>query len=487
MINSERPSPRVTAGLACLLTAGALAACGSVGGATDGGEGGGGDGSRSADGSGSDDGGSDGTRDASTSAEAAANDAGAKDASVADVVAHDAWSTDSAAADASAGDGSSAGDSSAPDSSALAEAGADGSTTGFGAATAVAAGQSFCALTASGGVVCWGNNPQGQLGNNTTTTSLVPVQVTGLTSAVTSMSLGLFSACALSGGGLQCWGGNSYGELGNGSMTSSPVPVPVSGLTSGVASVSVGTGSACAVTAGGGVQCWGDNGFGGLGNGSTIESAVPVHVTGLTTGVSSVSVGGMTACAVTTGGGVQCWGNGYSGQLGNNVEGQSTVPVQVSGLTSGVASVSVGDRTVCALTNAGSVLCWGSNQYGTVGNNATTDALVPTAVTGLPSGTTSVSVGADVACALTTGGAVMCWGYGVFGELGNGTTTTSLVPVQVTGLTSGVTSMSAGHFGACAAIACGVQCWGNGPLGDDTTPASDVPVSVDRLGASPCP
>jgi alpha-tubulin suppressor-like RCC1 family protein len=284
----------------------------------------------------------------------------------------------------------------------------------------------------------------------------------------------------------ECWGANSYGELGTNSMNGSPVPVQVPGLASGVTAVSVGTGSACAVTTGGGVLCWGDNGFGGLGNGSINESLVPVQVTGLTSGVSSVSVGNVTACAVTTGGGVMCWGDGYNGQLGNGMANPSSVPVQVTGLTSGVNSVSVGGRTVCAVTSAGQVLCWGDNQYGTVGDNSTTDALVPTQVMGLIGTATSVSVGNDEACAVTGGGGVMCWGYGPFGELGNGAMMTSLVPVHVTGLTSGATAVSAGYYAACV-VACGVQCWGGGPLGNNAMQSTDAPVSVDLLGASPCP
>jgi alpha-tubulin suppressor-like RCC1 family protein len=196
--------------------------------------------------------------------------------------------------------------------------------------TAVSVGDLFsCALTAGGGVECWGSNNQGQLGNNSTTDSSIPVQVTGLTSGVTAVSAGGAFACALAmGGGVVCWGG---GELGNGSTTSSPVPVQVTGLTSGVTAVSAGYYSVCALTAGGNVQCWGeDANKGQLGNNSTAGSTVPVQVTGLTSGVTAVSVGWSSACAVIAGGGIDCWGDNSGGQLGNNSMTSSLVPVRVA-------------------------------------------------------------------------------------------------------------------------------------------------------------
>jgi alpha-tubulin suppressor-like RCC1 family protein len=160
-------------------------------------------------------------------------------------------------------------------------------------ATAVSVGVQFdCAVIAGGGVECWGSNVEAKLGNNSTTTtcafggnvypcSLTPVQVTGLTSGVTAVS----GSCAVTAnGGVECWGPNDSGELGNDSGAgSSYVPVPVFGLTSGVTAVSVSAvdNFACAVTAGGGVECWGDNYSGELGNNSTTNSSVPVQVSGL--------------------------------------------------------------------------------------------------------------------------------------------------------------------------------------------------------------
>jgi alpha-tubulin suppressor-like RCC1 family protein len=236
-------------------------------------------------------------------------------------------------------------------------------------------------------------------------------------------------------GGVQCWGNNSNGQLGNNSTTNSPVPVAVSGLSSGVLAVSAGWNHACAVTTAGGVRCWGDNEFGELGNNSTMQSPVPVVVSGLSSGVAAVSTGDYYTCAVTTAGGVWCWGDNYYGQLGNNSTTNSHVPVAVSGLSSGVAAVSTGRSHTCALTTARTVQCWGDNRNGELGNNSTTQSLVPVAVSGLPSDIFAVSARAWYTCAVNgnggVAGAIQCWGQNTFGQLGNNSTTDSHVPVWV--------------------------------------------------------
>jgi len=125
-----------------------------------------------------------------------------------------------------------------------------------------------------GSIQCWGDNNDGQLGNASTTNSLVPVQVTGLTSGVEAIAAGFASTCALVNGGVQCWGDNSEEALGNNSTTNSSIPVHVSGLTNGVQAIAAGNGGACAL-ARAGVECWGNNAAGQLGNGSTTNAQVP--------------------------------------------------------------------------------------------------------------------------------------------------------------------------------------------------------------------
>jgi len=164
-------------------------------------------------------------------------------------------------------------------------------------------------------------------GNTTTSLSITVTDVTlGLSGVIAA---GYSHTCALVNGGVQCWGDNSLGELGNNSTADSLVPVPVTGLAGDVQAVAAGAGHTCALV-NGGVQCWGINGNGQLGNNSTADSHVPVPVTGLVSGVQALTAGTFHTCALVNAG-VQCWGANFSGQLGNNSTADSHVPVSVSG------------------------------------------------------------------------------------------------------------------------------------------------------------
>jgi alpha-tubulin suppressor-like RCC1 family protein len=342
-----------------------------------------------------------------------------------------------------------------------------------------------CAVNSAGAVKCWGGNEFGQLGNGTTTNSTVPVEVVGLASGVIAMSPSYDRTCIVnSAGAVKCWGENVNGELGNGTTVNSSVPVDVVGLSSGAASVSAGLSHTCALTAAGGVKCWGSNEHGQLGNNTMKSSTVPVDVVGLTSGVISVSAGKRMTCVVTSDGGVKCWGfNDNFGQLGNGSNAASAVPVDVVGLASGVAAVFAGDEAPCAITNGGGVKCWGWNYFGQLGTGSWgKNSLVPVDVVGLSSGVLAVSPGFDHSCAITSAGGVQCWGWNLFGQLGDGPVVNNAVPTDVIGLGSGVLSISAGLEHTCALTSAGtVKCWGDnssGQLGNSSLKQTDEPVEV---------
>ena len=345
-----------------------------------------------------------------------------------------------------------------------------------------------CALTTPGGVKCWGANSHGELGDGTTTNWITPVAVSGLASAVHALSGGVVHTCALTTfGGVKCWGSNYRGQLGDGTTNASYTPIVVSGLTSGVQAVSTGEIYTCALTTAGGVLCWGYNNRGQLGDGTTTDRSTPVAVSGLTSGVLAVSASRDHTCALTTDGGVMCWGSNYGGQLGDGTTNASYTPIVVSGLTSGVQAVSAGDGHTCALTTAGGVKCWGQNYAGQLGDGTKTDRSTPVAVSGLASGVQAVSAGGAHTCALTTAGGVVCWGYNNRGQLGDGTTTDSSTPVAVSGLASGAVAVDVGPYSTCAlTTAGGVLCWGansRGELGDGTTTDRSTPVAVSGLAS----
>ncbi|MCZ6788352.1 MAG: chromosome condensation regulator RCC1 [Chloroflexi bacterium] len=304
------------------------------------------------------------------------------------------------------------------------------------AATAVSVGiEHTCALTTTGGLMCWGDNSEGQLGDGTTTDRVTPVNVAGLTNGVAAVSVGGAHTCALTTtGGLRCWGSNSEGELGDGTTTNRIMPVNVAGLASGVAAVSAGSSHTCALTTTGGLRCWGINSEGQLGDGTTTDRITPVNVAGLTSGVAAVSAGFRHTCAQTTTGGLKCWGSNSAGQLGDGTTRDRNTPVNVAGLTSGVAEVSVGGAHTCALTTAEGLRCWGVNDRGYLGDGTTFfQRREPVDVVGLTGGVAAVSAGVWHTCAVTAIGGLGCWGRGTEGWLGDGTTTDNNTPANVIG------------------------------------------------------
>jgi len=339
-----------------------------------------------------------------------------------------------------------------------------------------------CAIV-SGGALCWGDNSQGQIGDELTgTPATSPAQVFGLTSGVTAIAGGGFHTCAVVSGAAQCWGANYYGQLGNSSTsTVANTPVPVLGLSSDVSALAAGYSHSCAV-AGGGVLCWGSNANGQLGGGSAGGiSLVPVAVPSLTVGVEALAAGYAHSCALQNGG-VLCFGSNSNGQLGNGTTADSSVPVAVTGLAGPVLAVAAGAGSLhsCALLESGEVWCWGANSSGQLGNGTTADSSVPVQVTGLPGGAVGIAAGALHSCALLGSGGAWCWGYGGNGQLGNGSTASSAVPVAVLGVANG-TGIAAGGTHACFLAGGNVQCWGEnqlGQLGNGTLTDSSVPVSV---------
>ncbi|MCA1683767.1 MAG: RCC1 repeat-containing protein, partial [Actinobacteria bacterium] len=247
-----------------------------------------------------------------------------------------------------------------------------------------AGGNRTCALTSAGGVKCWGGNSTGAIGDGSAIDRSTPTDVVGITSGATAIAAGAFHTCAVvAGGAVKCWGGNDFGELGNGTAEESLTPVTVSGL-SGVTAITAGGRQTCAITSIGGAKCWGHNQSGQVGDGSGFNQWTPVDVSGLTSGVSRISAGGRHTCAVTSSGGAKCWGQGDFGQVGDGGLGNRITPVDVLGLTNGVLRVAAGRWQTCAITSGGGVVCWGPiDGTGDVGDDKQPN---PQAVPGLSSG-----------------------------------------------------------------------------------------------------
>lgn len=357
----------------------------------------------------------------------------------------------------------------------------------------VSAGENHtCAMANDGSVQCWGLNQSGQLGNNTTTNSFTTVTVAGLSNVI-GLTTGLNHTCALQlNGTVSCWGENSAGQLGNGTLTAvSLVPVAVQGLTNTVA-LAAGERHTCALSANGGVSCWGDNSFGQLigvsPNASGSFSTTPVTVPGVTNAVA-VSGPDANTCALIANGNVLCWGFNGNGRLGTGVFSSAySTPGPVKGLIDAIALTS-GHGHTCALRAGGTVVCWGFNDHGELGNDQTGDQSTPVGVVSL-AGVVSVSAGGYHNCAITTSGAMYCWGNNNQAQLGDGTQINRLLPTLVPGLTDAV-MVTAGSNTAfqipnnqhtCALRSSGsLSCWGTNIVGQAGTGNSTDPVLTPTL------
>ena len=309
-----------------------------------------------------------------------------------------------------------------------------------------------------------------------------------LRAAIGDIAPGDTGTCVLlSSGGVECWGDNTSGQLGDGNTTDSLIARPVKWITQATA-VAFRSGHGCAVLARGAVQCWGRNDSGQLGNGTMTTSTGPVPVTGIRS-ATALALGWAHSCALLASGAVQCWGYNYYGDLGDGTNARSSIPVWVTGISTATAVATGGDHN-CALLASGAVQCWGHNYYGQLGNGTTTDSNTPVTVSGINSAT-AVAAGAFFSCALLASGAVQCWGHGGNAELGDGSSwpyTDSSIPVSVAG-TSTAIAITAGAYHACAVLSSGsAQCWGynnygqlgNGPT---TASASNIPVPVSAISA----
>lgn len=311
--------------------------------------------------------------------------------------------------------------------------------------------------------------------------------VNGVALEVAKIASGYDFTCAITAaGGVKCWGNNSYGQLGNGTTNNSSTPVAVTGLSSGVKDIAAGRYSTCAILSGGAAKCWGYNGSGQVGDGTTSNRSTPVAVSGLSSGTSKITVGWYHACAINSAGAALCWGDGNNGKLGNGTTAAKSVPTQVTGLTSGVVAITGGYEHTCATLSSGGVQCWGYNNRGQLGNGTTASSSVPVTVSGLTNAI-SVEGGDEFSCAVTQAGGAKCWGGNSSGQLGNSTNTTSSVPVNVTGLSSGVARLDAWNGHTCVVTTAGAaKCWGYntyGQVGNGTTGHKNAPVDVSGLSS----
>jgi alpha-tubulin suppressor-like RCC1 family protein len=347
-----------------------------------------------------------------------------------------------------------------------------------------------CAITTSGGVMCWGNGESGRLGAGVLSIlqkNGPPLKVVGLDSGVSAIAAGGGHACALlNTGGVKCWGDNSMGQLGTGSEEkNSAEPVDVPGLSSGVAIIKSSYANTCVAMESGGVKCWGNGKYGQLGNGKTSDSPVPVDVIGITDKVTILTLGLAQACA-STGKGMVCWGANSNGQIGNGNITDQLIPVRIPTVTGELRSISGGFVHTCAITSEGKSFCWGRNDRGQLGDGTIFDRHAPTQVKRLPTNVVSIAAGGLHTCALTDEGQAYCWGDNDRKQLN--LLLYQYTPNDVLNINNAAVSVVAGEAHNCAILKGGkAKCWGSNDEGQTGIMVNGhytgVPQFVDKLPA----
>lgn len=434
---------------------------------------------------------------------------------------------------------------------------------GLASASAIGSGNAHAlAVLQDGTAWTWGSNTRGQLGDGTTADRSSPVKVSGI--ANVSMACGGYehSIALLQDGTVWSWGANYVGQLGNGPGAGSPVPVHIAGLTS-IKSIACGLSHSIALRQDGTVWAWGGNSAGALGVGDTADRAQPVQVAGLAnvvaigagtgrsvalkldgtvwewgqigvgaasnlspvqsagiTAAASIGVGHYAVAAIKADGltwwswitgqapdqmpaigklagfasgtshnlllmfdrTVLAYGSNDNGQLGDGTTTDRDMPVGVSGL-SNVIALAAGDAHTLALDAAGNVWVWGSNSSGQLGQGGNSGSTIPMEITGL-AGIVQVSAGVDHSLALDQSGSVWAWGSNRVGQVGDGTQTSRSTPVKVSALAN-VQAVAAGNSYSLALKLDGtVWAWGtnyNGGLGSATSYLATTPLQVSGL------
>jgi alpha-tubulin suppressor-like RCC1 family protein len=293
-------------------------------------------------------------------------------------------------------------------------------------------------------------------------------------------------SCALtSTGGVRCWGNNGSGQLGDGTTAERATAAQVIGLESGVKALTAGEHHTCALRDTGAVVCWGRNAYGQLGDGTNFSSLVPVPVAGLGTSVQAISAGASFTCALLVDGAATCWGSNTFGELGDGSTQSRNTPKPVRKLEAGASSISAGYGHVCVVSLKGAVLCWGGNPHGELGDGKSTSRPVPVAVVGLKSAAQTVSAGRGHTCAVLIDGSAACWGDNSDGQLGDGTRFMHVRAVPVSTLATAVASISAGTGFTCAIRTEGAaMCWGGNAtnqLGDPSITGVVMPAQVPGI------
>ena len=354
-----------------------------------------------------------------------------------------------------------------------------------------------CGLLENGSVACWGDDLFGQLGleSSGTLSSSSPIltaSMPGNQKAVALDTSRLIGCVVLTNGSVACWGWTwGYGEMGDGSTTTgarTPVLTESFGVNRYAVDVSTTDQGACVLLDNSSVSCWGYGSKGTIGDGQNSDRSSPTPTASMPGNqkVVSLTSGYTHHCALLEDGTVACWGRNNQGQLGDNSTTNRNTPTLTNPLGASAIAIESDHGHTCALLITGSVVCWGDNSDGQIGNGTSGgNVLVPTPVSSITGTAVSISTSSSATCALLDNNSVTCWGANSVGQIGNGTTSSGTIPDYTSSFATNQIKLmlDGGRDVSCSLVDNGsIYCWGrnnDGQIGDGTTAHATTPTWVD--------
>lgn len=340
------------------------------------------------------------------------------------------------------------------------------------------------------GVWTWGANKVNvQLGDNTLVDKSSPVQTIAGGTNWQRVACGYQHTAAIkTDGTLWLWGNNANGQLGDNSLTSRSSPVQTISGGTNWKSVSCATFHTAAIKTDGTLWSWGSGTFGQLGDNTTVTKSSPIQTVASGTNWRSVSCGSTHTAAIKTDGTLWLWGQNFYGELGNNTVTNRSSPVQTISGGTDWKQVACGSGCTAAIKTDGTLWLWGRNTNGQLGDNTTVPKSSPVQTVAGGTNWKSVSCGLYHTAAIKTDGTLWSWGDNTYGQLGDGTAASKSSPVQtITGGTNWKSAESGGYHSAAIKTDGTLWLWGesgNGQLGDDTTVPKSSPVQTISGGTN---